>query len=111
MAGCTVVNTRTMFTMAVGAVFRLAEVIAVMRIDSGEVFLDFAGLRILHARNVVETVGFLGQLILIVASLALLGFNRFKLAGGMTLCAVHTALVVLTGLRHTCCLNGHCKNG
>ena len=92
MAGCTVVNTRTMFTMAVGAVFRLAEVIAVMRIDSGEVFLDFAGLRILHARNVVETVGFLGQLILIVASLALLGFNRFKLAGSMTLCAVHTAL-------------------
>ena len=73
--------------MAVGAVFRLAEVIAVMRIDSGEVFLDFAGLRILHARNVVETVGFLGQLILIVASLALLGFNRFKLAGSMTLCA------------------------
>ena len=49
MAGCTVVNTRTMFTMAVGAVFRLAEVIAVMRIDSGEVLFDFAGLRILHA--------------------------------------------------------------
>ena len=35
--------------MAVGAVFRLAEVIAVMRIDSGEVLFDFAGLRILHA--------------------------------------------------------------
>ena len=49
MAGGAVVNARTMFTVAVGAVFRLAEVIAVMRIDSGEVLFDFAGLRILHA--------------------------------------------------------------
>lgn len=47
MAGGAVVNARTMFTVAVGAVFRLAEVIAVMRIDSGEVLFDFAGLRIL----------------------------------------------------------------
>ena len=49
----------------------------------------------------------MGQLILVMAGLTLFCFDRFKLSGGMTLRAVHTALSMLAGLRHSSGLNGH----
>lgn len=102
-----VIDACPVLSVAVGAVLRAAEMIAVVRIYQSDMLLNFARLRIFHAGRVVKTFRSFRKLILIVAGDALRGRYRCKRSVLMTACALNISLSMLTHLRH---LSG-CSSG